>query len=275
MPVNDELGTRMKEFYEGVPKTRLVRRMPVAIRLDGKAFHTFTRGFEKPFDEVLGRAMRETMKYLCENIQGCVLGYTQSDEITLILVDYQNLNSCAWFDYEVQKMCSIAASMATMAFNKFFTKNVNYFEMTHEYDDTINEYCTTLVNAAEKGAMFDARVFNIPKEEVCNLIYWRQLDATRNSIQMVGQANFSHKELQNKSCNMIQEMLFAEKGINWNDYPTYLKRGSCCIKTTIQNPNVDIKDGAYPKSIWMIDLDIPIFKGDGRQYIDKLIYIGE
>ena len=275
MPVKDELGTRMKEFYESVPKTRLVRRMPVAIRLDGKAFHTFTRGFQKPFDEVLGRAMRETMKYLCENIQGCVLGYTQSDEITLILVDYQNLNSCAWFDYEVQKMCSIAASMATMAFNKFFTKNVNYFEMTHEYDDTINEYCTTLVNAAEKGAMFDARVFNIPKEEVCNLIYWRQLDATRNSIQMVGQANFSHKELQNKSCNMIQEMLFAEKGINWNDYPTYLKRGSCCIKTTIQNPNVDIKDGAYSKSIWMIDLDIPIFKGDGRQYIDKLIYIGE
>ena len=275
MPVNDELGTRMKEFYEGVPKTRLVRRMPVAIRLDGKAFHTFTRGFEKPFDEVLGKSMRETMKYLCENIQGCVLGYTQSDEITLILVDYQNLNSCAWFDYEVQKMCSISASMATMAFNKFFTKNVNYFEMTHEHDDTINEYCTTLVNAAEKGAMFDARCFNIPKEEVCNLIYWRQLDATRNSIQMVGQANFSHKELQKKSCNMIQEMLFAEKGINWNDYPTYLKRGSCCIKTTIQNPNVDIKDGVYPKSIWMIDLDIPIFKGDGRQYIDKLIYVGE
>ena len=275
MPVKDELGTRMKEFYEGVPKTRLVRRMPVAIRLDGKAFHTFTRGFQKPFDEVLGRAMRETMKYLCENIQGCVLGYTQSDEITLILVDYQNLNSCAWFDYEVQKMCSISASMATMAFNKFFTKNVNYFEMTHEHDDTINEYCTTLVNAAEKGAMFDARVFNIPKEEVCNLIYWRQLDATRNSIQMVGQANFSHKELQNKSCNMIQEMLFAEKGINWNDYPTHLKRGSCCIKTTIQNPNVDIKDGAYPKSIWMIDLDIPIFKGDGRNYIDKLVFIGE
>ena len=275
MPVKDELGTRMKEFYEEVPKTRLVRRMPVAIRIDGKAFYTFTRGFPKPFDEILVKSMQDTMKYLCENIQGCVLGYTQSDEITLILVDYQNLNSCAWFDYEVQKMCSIAASMATMAFNKFFTKNVNYFEMTHEYDDTINEYCTTLVNAAEKGAMFDARVFNIPKEEVCNLIYWRQLDATRNSIQMVGQANFSHKELQNKSCNMIQEMLFAEKGINWNDYPTHLKRGSCCIKTTIQNPNVDIKDGAYPKSIWMIDLDIPIFKGDGRQYIDKLIYIGE
>ena len=271
---NDALDARMKG-YEYVSRIFLTRRTPVIIRIDGKAFHSFTRGFQKPFDEIFVKSMQDTMKYLCENIQGCVLGYTQSDEITLVLVDYQNLNSCAWFDYEVQKMCSIAASMATMAFNKFFTKNVNYFEITHEYDDTINEYCTTLVNAAEKGAMFDARVFNIPKEEVCNLIYWRQLDATRNSIQMVGQANFSHKELQKKSCNMIQEMLFTEKGINWNDYPTYLKRGSCCIKTTIQNPNVDIKDGAYPKSIWMIDLDIPIFKGDGRNYIDKLVFIGE
>ena len=278
MPVNDELGTRMKEFYENVPKTRLVRRMPVAIRLDGKAFHTFTRGFQKPFDEVLGKSMRETMKYLCENIQGCVLGYTQSDEITLILVDYKHLNSDAWFDYEIQKMCSIAASMATMAFNKAFASNVAkqskrlYSEYLEEKDAS---YIDTLEIAMNKGAMFDARCFNIPKEEVANLIYWRQLDATRNSIQMVGQANFSHKELQNKSCNMIQEMLFAEKGINWNDYPTHLKRGSCCIKTTIQNPNVDIKDGAYPKSIWMIDLDIPIFKGDGRDYIDKLVFIGE
>ena len=279
MPVKDELGTRMKEFYESVPKTRLVRRMPVAIRLDGKAFHTFTRGFEKPFDEVLGKSMRETMKYLCENIQGCVFGYTQSDEITLILQDYKELTTDAWFDYEVQKLCSISASMATMAFNKFFAKNVdNYLFDTGELGNVpeeLSDIGKTYMKAIKKGAMFDARCFNIPKEEVCNLIYWRQLDATRNSIQMVGQANFSHKELQNKSCNMIQEMLFAEKGINWNDYPTYLKRGSCCIKTTIQNPNVDIKDGAYPKSIWMIDLDIPIFKGDGRNYIDKLVFIGE
>ena len=278
MPVNDELGTRMKEFYEGVPKTRLVRRMPVAIRIDGKAFHTFTRGFQKPFDEILVKSMQDTMKYLCENIQGCILGYTQSDEITLILVDYKHLNSDAWFDYEIQKMCSIAASIATMAFNKAFASNVAkqskrlYSEYLEEKDAS---YIDTLEIAMNKGAMFDARCFNIPKEEVANLIYWRQLDATRNSIQMVGQANFSHKELQNKSCNMIQEMLFAKKGINWNDYPTYLKRGSCCIKTTIQNPNVDIKDGAYPKSVWMIDLDIPIFKGDGRDYIDKLVFIGE
>ena len=111
--LRDDIGTRMKDFYEQIPKTKLMRRCPVAIRIDGKAFHTYTRNFKRPFDSVFMRAMQETMKYLCENIQGCVLGYTQSDEITLILVDYEKINSSAWFDYEVQKLCSVSASMAT------------------------------------------------------------------------------------------------------------------------------------------------------------------
>lgn len=278
MPVNDELGRRMKDFYESVPKTRLVRRTPVAIRIDGKAFHTFTRGFEKPFDEVLGKAMRETMKYLCENIQGCVLGYTQSDEITLILIDYKKLTSSAWFDYEIQKMCSIAASMATMAFNKFFIKEVEkWFSNQKPFTtETIRLYDLYRLKS-ETGAMFDARVFNIPKEEVANLIYWRQLDATRNSIQMVGQANFSHKELQNKSCNVIQEMLFQERDINWNDFPTHLKRGSCCVKSDVsvtfatEHEDGSVTTGAVERPHWEIDLEIPIFKEEGRQYINKRI----
>ncbi len=268
MPIHDELGTRMKEYYESVPKFRLYRRTPVAIRLDGKAFHTFTRGFQKPFDEILVKSMQETMKYLCENIQGCVLGYTQSDEITLILVDYKHLNSDAWFDYEVQKMCSIAASMATMAFNKFFFHNAGeVIRNAHmeKISDSYKDYVEILHKARSKGAMFDARCFNIPKEEVANLIYWRQLDATRNSIQMVGQANFSHKELQNKTCNMIQDMLHEQKGINWNDFPTHLKRGSCCIRQMYFHNTDSIR------AQWIIDTEIPIFKGPGRDYIEKLI----
>lgn len=295
MPTRDDLGTRMKTFYEGIPKTRLMRRCPVAIRIDGKAFHTFTRGFNKPFDAVLIEAMQETMRYLCENIQGCVLGYTQSDEITLILVDYKKLNSSAWFDYEVQKMCSIAASMATMAFNNFFkegiTKENSAFtdewldngDFNPKYkDEELNKLWITHKRAFEKGAMFDARCFNIPKEEVTNLIYWRQLDASRNSFQMVGQANFSHKELQNKSCNQIQDMLMEQKGINWNDLPTYQKRGACCIKNShIVRRSSDgtalciIKDPGTPTNEWIIDKNIPIFKGCKREYIDKLINVGE
>lgn len=268
MSVNDNLGKRMKEFYEQVPKTRLVRRMPVAIRIDGKAFHTFTQGFQKPFDKVLIQSMQETTKYLCENVQGCVLGYTQSDEITLILVDYQKLTSSAWFDYEVQKLCSISASMATMAFNKFFEANVKNY-IRNIMPNILTPLAETYMKAAEKGAMFDARCFNIPKEEVTNLIYWRQLDATRNSIQMVGQANFSHKELQNKTCNMIQDMLHEQKGINWNDYPTVCKRGSACIYTEYANMNGSHNSG------WIIDKEMPILKGENRAYVDDLVYIGE
>ena len=281
MPVNDELGKRMKEYYENIPKTKLMRKTPVAIRIDGKAFHTFTRGFKKPFDEVLIKSMQETMKYLCENIQGCVLGYAQSDEITLILIDYKNLNSSAWFDYEVQKMCSIAASMATIAFNKFFEQNVFEFDnllpskigMDERDFRNIAQSYETAIN---KGAMFDARCFNIPKEEVTNLIYWRQADATRNSIQMVGQANFSHKELQNKTCNTIQDMLMTEKGINWNDFPTHQKRGSCCIKEEYYpEPLAGYEDcpidATSVRTRWAIDNEIPLFKNEGREYIEKLI----
>jgi tRNA(His) 5'-end guanylyltransferase len=279
MPVNDELGKRMKEYYESVPKTKLMRRCPVAIRIDGKAFHTFTKGFQKPFDEVLMKSIQETMRYLCENIQGCVFGYTQSDEITLILIDYQKLNSSAWFDYEVQKMCSIAASMATMKFNQVFAEQVhdwiNENAICTNIDIQLPREVSAYSKAKVKGAMFDARCFNIPKEEVTNLIYWRQLDATRNSIQMVGQANFSHKELQNKSCNQIQDMLMLEKGINWSDFPIYQKRGSCCIKEVYQDEDVDIKDGACPRTRWVIDKEIPIFKGEDRNYIERFIYVGE
>lgn len=275
----DSLGDRMKENYENRAKTYLTRRVPVVIRLDGKAWHSYTKGFVKPYDEIMHKAMNQTMKYLCENIQGCAFGYTQSDEITLILVDYKKLNTAAWFDYEVQKICSIAASMATMAFNKFFNEEIWQYECDWKHSLTpqsvqIQErhakYVATLKDAIKKGAMFDARVFNIPKEEVANLIYWRQLDATRNSIQMVGQANFSHSELQCKSCNMIQDMLYEQKGINWNDFPAYLKRGSCCIK------NTDLDEyGNDWGSGWHIDLEIPIFKGKDRKYIERFIFVGE
>ena len=259
----DSLGERMKG-YEYVTRTYLTKRTPVIIRIDGRAFHTFTRGFKKPFDDILVKSMQETMKYLCENIQGCVLGYTQSDEITLVLVDYKELDTSAWFDYNIQKCASIAASMATMCFNKAFASNVRLYR--YNSDCTIDEelkYDTVLELAMRKGAMFDARVFNIPKEEVCNNILWRQNDATRNSIEMVGHANFSQKELHKKSCNDIQDMLMLQKGINWNDFPTHLKRGSCCIKQVA-------KGNSRPK--WIVDTEIPIFKGEGRNYIDNLVY---
>ncbi len=278
------LAKRMKQ-YEAVPKNTLTRRTPVIIRVDGRAFHTFTRGFKKPFDNVLMQAMQDTMKYLCENIQGCVLGYTQSDEITLILVDYKKLNSEAWFDYEVQKMCSIVASMATLEFNRSMKRRAVMFvnqktEKEKTRDDMYRQF-GVYSKAVNKGAMFDARVFNLPKEEVTNNIYWRQLDASRNSIQMVGQAYFSHKELQHKTCNQIQDMLMTQKGIDWNDLRTSYKRGSCCVRnrrvisvSADGTATCELRNPKKPEREWIIDTEVPIFKGDGRKYIDELILVG-
>ena len=264
---NDNLGDRMKG-YENIERRYLTRRMPTLIRLDGKAFHTFTRGFKKPFDMVLMQSMWDTAKYLCENIMGCKIAYTQSDEITLLLTDYDNIDTQAWFDKNIIKMVSVSASMATLAFNKAFSENlkkykaeVNKLTDESEFEEALKLLSTYLKK--ENTALFDSRVFNIPKEEVCNAFIWRQQDATRNSIQMIGQANFTHKELQGKSCNNIQEMLFQEKSINFNDFPAYQKRGLCIVKEQYD------KDGTL-RSRWVEDKDIPIFTQD-RNYIEKYL----
>lgn len=274
MNKNDNLGDRMKT-YENVTRTHLTRRTPVIIRIDGKAFHTFTRGFVKPFDDILVETMQDTMKYLCENIEGCVLGYTQSDEITLVLCDYKKLTSQAWFDNNIQKMCSISASMATLEFNRKFCENkdrwiMNTYNCVYSNEEMLEKWFKIMKaydGAGFHGALFDSRVFNIPKEEVNNCLLWRQQDATRNSIQSVAQANFSHKQLQNKNCSELQEMLLEEKGINWNNIPTHLKRGSCCIKEQYE---IKMEDGVALRSRWVVDKEIPIFSQD-TSYVNSRI----
>lgn len=272
----DSLGDRMKENYENRAKTYLTRRMPVIIRLDGKAFHTFTRGMKKPYDEIFHNTMNATMKYLCENIHGCKLGYTQSDEITILLTDYDTIYTDAWFDNNVQKICSVSASMATMAFNKYlrFYRDEYLDSLSALQDfDTESDYLEVLYKCLEKGAMFDSRCFNIPKDEVTNCFVWRQQDATRNAIQMLGQCNFSHKELHGKSCNDIQDMLITQKGINFNDMPTEFKHGVCCIKEKYYpDPMSGYKDcendATSVRTHWVIDKEIPIFTQD-RNYIER------
>lgn len=274
---NDSLGDRMKNNYENRAKTYLVRRMPVIIRLDGKAWHTFTNGFKRPYDEILHNAMNATMRYLCENIQGCKLGYTQSDEITLLLTDYDTLTTDAWFDNNVQKICSISASMATMKFNQVFADLVSDWmdeNAVHtDMDIQLPLEARAYTRARVIGAMFDSRCFNIPEDEVTNCFLWRQNDATRNAIQMLGQCNFSHKELQGKSCNDIQDMLMTQKSINFNDMPTEFKRGVCCVKEEYYPEVVDGYedcpiDATTVRTRWVLDKEIPIFTQD-RDYVER------
>jgi len=273
---NDSLGDRMKG-YENISRAYLTRRVPVIIRLDGKAFHTFTRGLDKPFDKSLMKIMQLTMHYLCSNIQGCVFGYTQSDEITLVLTDYATIKTDAWFGYNVQKMASVSASMATMEFNRLFRKEFEDMVLgwnPDRKDITLLEDRLAKLQDKQFTACFDARCFSIPVDEVCNCLIWRQQDATRNSIEAVGQANFSHKQLMGKSCNEIQDMLFKEKGVNWNDFPTDCKRGSACYRVVseeeIDDPRNPGNKITVQRKRWVVDIGIPIFSQD-RQFVERFL----
>ncbi|MFW6219711.1 MAG: tRNA(His) guanylyltransferase Thg1 family protein [bacterium] len=230
------LGNRMKS-YESVSNIYLTPRMPLIIRIDGKAFHTYTRNFDKPYDNDFYTTMKLVCDDLITNISGAKLCYMQSDEISILITDYDKLETQAWFDKKLQKIVSVSASLATGYFNE-------YIRDIHKSKLSKN-----------KIAFFDSRAFVLPKEEVCNYFIWRQQDAVRNSIQGLGQAYFSHKSLHKLNCNQIQDKLMLEKNINWNDIDTVFKRGYCVYKNTIDNG-------------YVIDYEIPIFT-QNRNYIEK------
>ncbi|WP_396137105.1 tRNA(His) guanylyltransferase Thg1 family protein [Bacillus sp. AG4(2022)] len=237
-------GDRMK-VYENSYRINLPKRMPVILRIDGTHFHTYTRGMSKPFDEDLVNAFWETCTYLAENIMGCKVVYHQSDEISLLLTNYDKLTTQSWFDNNLQKLVSVSASMATAKFNEVMRK---------KYPD-------------KQLATFDSRAWVIPHDEVCNYFLWRQQDATKNSISMVAQANFSHKELQGLNGKQMQDKLMLEKGVNWNDTPIWQKRGVCVVKKYYD------KNGSL-RSKWEVDHETPIFSQD-REYIEKYVYLKE
>lgn len=227
---------RMKSNYESRSKTFLTRRIPVIMRLDGKAFHTYTRDLDKPFDEGLIEDMQQTAIYLCQNIQGAKCAYTQSDEISILVTDYDDLQTQAWFDYNLQKMCSVSASLATAKFNQLRIIR-NFEEPKIKFVDEI------------KFANFDSRCFNIPKEEIPNYFLARQKDAVKNSIFMLTQSLYSHQELNGKNQSEQQELIF-QKGLNWNDLHWSKKRGSFITKQEYVFSNTT--GGSFNRSSWKV-----------------------
>lgn len=244
----DSLGDRMKE-YESVYKQKLVPKMPLVIRVDGKAFHTFTKGMAKPFDDLLIDTMQRTMIAVCKELSTCKLGYVQSDEITFVCSIDDVKKTQGLYKYKVNKILSIVASKTTKHFNKFFYENVCRLEK----DEKSFKNVTSLSVYKKKlfEAEFDCRVMNIPDWDVINNLIWRQQDATRNSIQMLGQAYFTQKQLHKKNCSEIMDMLVNEKGVNWNDLDVYKKRGSTCYKIEEKGKNK-----------WSLDLNMPILTDD-------------
>lgn len=250
----DNLGTRMKG-YENVTRNYLVTGIPKVIRLDMRAGHTFCRKFKRPFDDVFSECMIFATKELCQQIPGVMIAYTQSDEISLIVNDVSKRGKTnCFFGGNISKIVSLSASICTLAFNQHFTDRVASMQ-PKDRDVYLN-----MVGKAQ----FDSRVFCLPNvQEVHNYLIWRQQDATRNSIQAVGHANFSQKEMHNKNTDEIQEMLFTEKDINWNDYPVKYKRG-CAIVREKYIKAADIPGYGHvetERSRWT-EVEIPILTKD-------------
>jgi tRNA(His) guanylyltransferase len=265
MGKNISLGDRMKQ-YESCYDFRIPPRTYTIIRLDGKGFSKYTKMFEKPFDDILSNTMDVATIRLCEYLNP-KFAYTQSDEISLVFTDIENIESELIFDGKVQKLCSISASKVTAAFNKTMLRLLASFK--YKPDELVEKITTG--DFAEIDAVFDARVFIIPDfREVSNYFIWRQQDCTRNSVSMAASANFSHKMLEGKSSEEKQEMLFQEKGINWNNYATKYKRGVIIKKETIW---IDGQNGEpVQRSKWLPDYQTPIFTQD-KEYLYNLIPI--
>ena len=263
------LGDRMKG-YENIERRYLPRRLPTIVRIDGRAFHSYTKGFERPFYRPFREAMERTALDLANEISGCKLAYTQSDEITLLLTDDDTLETQPWFGKNLQKIVSLSAAMATYFFNKNVLSVIADYIIEAENKEIKIEVLAPLAKAhEEKMAVFDARAFCVPREEVLNVFCWREQDCTRNAIESAGQTYFSHNQLFGKSCNDIQEMLFKEKGINFNNYPTWFKRGVCAIKRPIK---IQTPDGnEIERNKFILDYEIPIFNKQ-PEYIEDLVY---
>lgn len=264
------LGDRMKE-YENVSRIKLPRRAYTIIRSDGKNFHSYAKGLQKPFDEALVDDMDATAAYLCKNIMGAKFAFVQSDEISILLTDFDTIDTQAWFDNNLQKMCSVSASMATSKFNELRVKRYLERELGFNFNAGSDAEPKVIIDGKEKlakllslpkAAEFDSRVWQIPqRSEVANYFIFRQQDATRNSIASVAQSLYSPKELNGKSSDAQQEMIF-QKGINWNDYPSKYKRGRIILKETFVKDNTE-------RSRW-VSGELPVFTQDRDFLLNKI-----
>lgn len=237
--MKDNLGDRIKQ-YEDAYRFHLISKMPVIIRLDGKAFHSYTKYCNKPYDDRIINCMRRTSIALCQNISNVKVAYTQSDEISLLLINYSNLNTQPFFNNNIQKIVSVAASIASV-------------EFTLAYSDLFKDI---------KPAYFDARAFILPKEEVNNYFIWRQNDCRRNSILTAAQSQFSTKQLHGKNKLEMKQMLLS-KNVDWENFSNKYINGTTIIKTFVNN-----------RSKWTVDEYTPLFS-KSKNYIEKYVNLSD
>lgn len=239
----DSLGDRMK-LYEQASRSVLPGRCPVIIRVDGKAFHTYTKNLGRPVDHRLVEVMNDTAIALCKGIQGAQLAYVQSDEISVLVHGYKTFESSPWFDNQIQKMVSVSAGLASATFTA----------LSPRIWAPAGELAYSPENI--RPAVFDSRAFVVPEADVNNYFLWRQKDAVRNSIQTLARFLYSHKECDNKNNLELQEMC-QKRSRPWSEEPTAFRRGRCILKETYLHAETQVE-----RSRWTVDNEIPIFSED-------------
>jgi tRNA(His) 5'-end guanylyltransferase len=224
--MTEDFGDRMKMLEQVEAGRRLMPLLPIIARLDGKGFSRYTADLERPFDRRLSDSMVDATRYLVEEVDGARIGYTQSDEISLVIYS-ETYERQVFFDAKVQKLTSVLASMLTGVFN-------DMMKDLRESGDVPGR------------AVFDCRVWSVPtRVEAANALLWREQDATKNSISMAARHYYSHRELQDKKGGEMQEMLF-QKGINWDKYPDFFKRGTFVQRRKVVRPLTNIERARIP-----------------------------
>lgn len=208
----DSLGDRMKN-YENVNRNYLMSNSDVIIRIDWKAFSTFTKWLDKPFDDTLISTMQNVVRMMAKEISGFKLAYLQSDEISIWINDTDTIQTQGWFDYNINKINSVCASMFTGYFNYLWVKSTKIW-------------------------LFDCRCFNIPREEIPNYFLRRQKDRYRNSVQMYARSKFKQKELQGKKLQDIFDMLFVSGNAPRTSLENVYKNGTFILKGWEMETNV-------------------------------------
>lgn len=257
--IQSDLGERMKA-YEAVSDARLTALTPVIIRVDGRAFHTITAKIEKPFDRLFMRVMDHTALELCRQIPNCRFGYVQSDEISLVLLE-PSVHAQQWFNGRLQKIQSLAASIASTEFRMHLLEILN---ITKENSAEWNPYIPLVRNA-----LFDCRAFNVPERDVCNYFIWRQKDCRRNCVLSLAQHRIGKKKIHGMGVSALMTRLYSE-GCSEADIPSF--NGRVCIReeTELQRPDGSV----FTRMKWVLDESVPLFQDD-RGYVERHMEISE
>ena len=263
-------GELIESYYESDSFDFLKRNMPIIIQIRLENYEKFIEKFLKPFDRLYVDSIQETLKHLCENISDCVFGYATEYSYTIVVCPSQNDEHIIGYNYDIQRMSTLAASMATLQFNRIFEKKAKTYVMNGtNFDKTFKlNAMQVYVSSIEKGAAFSARCFNISKEGIYEYLHQQQKSCIENGIYEMGKTYLTESELEENSSGRVQFMVYEKEKINFDNYPTDYKRGTACYR---KKADFEESEASGQEQIWFIDKNMPMLKKENEEFIEQFI----